>query len=65
MLVGGGVPTINLRTDYLRPALGEFLTAVARVRRSSRTLAVVDIEVVDDQDRLVALGRGTYANTPA
>jgi len=65
MLVGGGVPTINLRTDYLRPAIGEFLTAVARVRRSSRTLAVVDIEVVDDQDKLVALGRATYANTPA
>jgi len=65
MLVGGGVPTINLRTDYLRPAVGEFLTAVARVRRSSRTLAVVDIEVVDDKDKLVALGRGAYANTPA
>jgi uncharacterized protein (TIGR00369 family) len=65
MLVGGGVPTINLRTDYLRPAVGAFLTAVARVRRSSRTLAVVDIEVVDDQDKLVALGRAAYANTPA
>jgi uncharacterized protein (TIGR00369 family) len=65
MLVGGGVPTINLRTDYLRPAIGASLTATARVRRSSRTLAVVDIEVRDSEDRLVAIGRGTYSSTAA
>jgi len=63
MLVGGGVPTINLRTDYLRPAVGASLTAVGRVRRASRTLAVVDVEVHDEEQKLVALGRGTYANT--
>lgn len=62
MLVGGGVPTINLRTDYLRPAIGEALTAVARVRRQGRTTAVVDVEVLDDANRLVALGRGTYSS---
>jgi len=65
MLVGGGVPTINLRTDYLRPAVGEVLTAVARVRRIGRTAAVVDIEVLDDGKKLVALGRGTYSSTAA
>ena len=48
MLVGGGVPTMNFRTDYLRPAIGEALTAVARVRRAGKTAAIVDIEVVDD-----------------
>ncbi len=63
MLVGGGVPTMNLRTDYLRPAVGEALTAVARVRRAGRTTAVVDIEVADDQGRLVAIGRGAYSST--
>ena len=63
MLVGGGVPTINLRTDYLRPAIGEALTAVARVRRTGKTAAVVDIEVFDDDEKLVALGRGTYSST--
>ena len=63
MLVGGGVPTINLRTDYLRPAIGEALTAVARVRRAGKTAAIVDIEVVDDEQRLVALGRGTYSSS--
>src|SRR5262249_19251186 len=63
MLVGGGVPTINLRTDYLRPALGAALTAIARVRRTGRSAAIVDIEVLDDAQKLVALGRGIYAPT--
>jgi uncharacterized protein (TIGR00369 family) len=63
MLVGGGVPTMNFRTDYLRPAIGEALTAVARVRRAGKTAAIVDIEVVDDEKRLVALGRGTYSSS--
>jgi len=64
MLVGGGVPTMNLRTDYVRPAIGAALTAVARVRRASRSAAVVDIEVFSDAKELIALGRGTYASTP-
>jgi len=63
MMVGGGVPTMNFRTDYLRPAIGEALTAVARVRRAGRTAAIVDIDVVDDAQTLVALGRGTYSST--
>ena len=62
MLVGGGVPTMNFRTDYLRPAIGSRLVAVARVRRTGKTVSVVDIEVVDDEERLVALGRGTYSS---
>lgn len=65
MLVGGGVPTINLRTDYLRPAIGEALIAVARVRRTGKMAAVVDIEVFDDANKLVALGRGIYSSTAA
>ena len=60
MMVGGGVPTINLRIDYLKPAIGDALTATARVRRSGKMIAVVDIEVVDEKGALVAIGRGTY-----
>ena len=61
MAVGGGVPTINLRIDYLRPAVGSVLTGTARVRRAGRTVAVVDVEVHDEQQALVAVGRGTYS----
>ena len=57
---GGPVPTINFRTDYLRPAMNTTLTAAARVRRAGRTVGLVDIDVTDDAGRLVAVGRGTY-----
>ncbi|MCU0946013.1 MAG: PaaI family thioesterase [Rubritepida sp.] len=58
--VGGGVPTINLRVDYLKPATGPALRAVARVRRLGRSVAVTDIDVTDAKGALVAIGRGTY-----
>ncbi|MDP6344246.1 MAG: PaaI family thioesterase [Alphaproteobacteria bacterium] len=61
MMVGGGVPTINIRIDYLKPAVGDSLLAVARVRRHGRTVAVVDIDVADEKGSLVAVGRGTYS----
>jgi len=59
-VLGYGVPTINLRIDYLRPASATDLRAIARIRRVGRTVGVVDIDVLDDQDRLIAIGRGTY-----
>lgn len=62
MLLGGGVPTINIRIDYLKPAVGDAITAVARVRRHGRTVTVVDIDVSDEKGALVAVGRGTYAS---
>ena len=62
MQVGGGVPTMNLRIDYLRPAVGDAIEAVARVRRAGKTAAVIDIDVSDEQGRLVAIGRGTYSS---
>ncbi|MCZ6494548.1 MAG: PaaI family thioesterase [Alphaproteobacteria bacterium] len=60
MMVGGGVPTINIRIDYLKPAVGDALTATARARRMGRTVAVADIDVFDEKNSLVAIGRGTY-----
>jgi uncharacterized protein (TIGR00369 family) len=59
-ILGYGVPTINLRIDYLRPALNDDLLATALVRRAGRSIGVVDIEVKDVSGRLIALGRGCY-----
>lgn len=61
MLVGGGIPTINFRVDYLRPAIKTGLTAKAVARRLGRTVGIADIDVFNDQGVLVAIGRGTYA----
>ena len=59
--VGGGVPTINFRTDFLKPAIGPALVARGLARRVGRTIAVADVDVMDDKGGLVAIGRGTYS----
>lgn len=64
MSVGAPLPTINFRVDYLRPATTATLTATARVRRSGRTVGVVDIDVEDSEKRLIAVGRGCYGTQP-
>ncbi len=61
--VAAPVPTINFRVDFLRPAFGDHLIATARARRVGRTIAAIDIDVLDPQDRLCAIGRGTYSAT--
>jgi uncharacterized protein (TIGR00369 family) len=54
-------PTISFRTDYLRPAVATDLTAIGLVRRAGRRVGVVDVDVHDDNGRLIALGRANYA----
>ena len=63
-VLGHGVPTINFRVDYLRPAANGDLLALARVLKAGRTVGVVDIEVTDSGGRLVAVGRGCYGTQP-
>lgn len=62
LVAGGGVPTANFRTDFLRPCAGTHVDAHAVVRRAGRTLAIADVDVIDARDRLCAVGRGTYMN---
>lgn len=60
--VGAGVPTIDMRVDYLRPARRGDLIAVARTLRVGRTVSVADVEVRDGQGVVVAVGRAVYAS---
>ncbi len=59
---GVGVPTIDLRIDYLRPARAGNLSAVGRVVKAGRTVSVADMELRDAASALVAVGRGLYAS---
>ena len=45
--------------DFLRPAfVGELLTATARVKHQGKLTGVYDIEIVNQQQKVVALFRG-------
>jgi uncharacterized protein (TIGR00369 family) len=61
MALRRGLPTINFRVDYLRPAIKTALTTTARVRRAGKSVGVVDVDVFNDQKALVAIGRATYS----
>ena len=63
MVLGHGVPTVNFRTDYLRPAVNTSLHALASLRRVGRTVGVVDVDVVNDERKLIAVGRGTFGSS--
>jgi uncharacterized protein (TIGR00369 family) len=61
MALRRGLPTINFRVDYLRPAINTSLVITARVRRAGKSVGVVDVDVFDDRKALVAVGRGAYS----
>jgi uncharacterized protein (TIGR00369 family) len=56
---GHGIPTIDLRVDYLRLASLP-LTARAVVRRNGRTIGVADVEIFDRDEKLAAIGRVAF-----
>ena len=60
-MVGRGLPTVNFRVDYLRPAVDTALVAVSRVRRAGKSVGVADVDVFDEKGALLAIGRGTYS----
>ena len=61
MALRRGLPTINFRVDYLRPAIKTALITTATVRRSGKSVGVVDVDVFNEQKALLAIGRATYS----
>lgn len=57
---GRGVPTVDLRIDYLRPAAQGDLTAHGRVIKLGRQFSVAQAEVTDSSGKVLASGRGVY-----
>src|SRR4029434_374358 len=51
---GQGVPTIDLRVDYLRPARRGDLLAVGRTLRVGRTVSVARVQIRDARRNAVA-----------
>jgi acyl-CoA thioesterase len=54
------VTTTDLTIHYLRPVTAGRLSATARTVRAGRRLFVLSVEVIDDQQKLVATAVTTY-----
>ncbi|MFD1719658.1 PaaI family thioesterase [Georgenia deserti] len=60
--LGVGLPTIDMRVDYLRPACpDDRLLATGTVVRRGRSLGVADARVTDADGKELAVGRGVYS----
>lgn len=56
----GRMGTVDLRIDYLRPGYGKQFIATARVIRAGRRVTVCRMEMHNDQNKIIAVGTGTY-----
>jgi uncharacterized protein (TIGR00369 family) len=59
--LGRGVPTIDMRVDFLKTAGREPLVARARVIKLGRAVAIADAEAFNAQDERIAVGRILYS----
>jgi len=58
--VGVDCSTVDLRTDFLRPASAEELVVNGQLRRAGKRFASADAEVIAPDGKMVALARGTF-----
>lgn len=53
--------TADLNITFLRPALGKYVDAEATVLKKGKQLAVIEVNVLDQQEQLCAKARVLYA----
>ena len=58
------MPTLEMKTSFLRPAVPGPLKGIGRVIKWGRTIAFTEGELYDAEDRLLAKASGTAAPTP-
>jgi uncharacterized protein (TIGR00369 family) len=61
---GRGVPTVDLRVDYHRAAMQGDLIAKGKVVKFGGTLSVAEAEILSEDGKLLASGRGVYMTAP-
>ena len=57
---GVGCVTANGSMEFLRPAAGRQIRCVATPKKHGRLLSVMQVDLTDDEGRLVATGTFTY-----
>lgn len=58
------MPTLEMKTSFLRPALPGPLRCVGRIVKWGRTIAFTEGELYDANDKLIAKASGTAMPTP-
>ncbi len=56
----GMMSTLNMRVDYLRPGAGSRFECISKVVRAGNKVAVVQMEMIDSENRQIAIGTGSY-----
>ncbi len=54
------VSTVDMRVDYLRPGKGDYFFSKGIVMRTGRKIAVIRMELKNQDDMLIAVGTGAY-----
>ena len=54
------IGSIDLRIDYLRPGTGKVFTASGAILRTGNKVAVTRMELHNEENKLIAVGTGTY-----
>lgn len=52
--------TIQITVNYMRPGKPGTLTTTAEVRKGGERITIVEAEVVQEEDEVIALATGTY-----
>lgn len=55
-----GMGTVDMRVDYLQPGAGAYFIATGKVMRPGRILSAARMELVNDQNDLIAIGTAIY-----
>jgi uncharacterized protein (TIGR00369 family) len=58
------LPTLEMKTSFLRPALPGTLRGIGRVIKYGRTIAFTEGELYDHENRLLAKATATAIPTP-
>ena len=61
---GCGLVNIDLKLNYLKPALNGKLTAEGRAIRSGRTISYAEANVLDEDGQLIVHGTSTLMSMP-
>lgn len=62
--LGRGVPTVDMRVDYHRPAMPGDLVCKGKVVRQGGMVSVAEAQIFDLDGKLCASGRGVYMTAP-